>query len=95
MLKEYIFPDISGHSWANSYSFYYANNITTFVKSLLCSHCENSEVITDEMPFYEAVNANSKVSQKQDIFYDLPVCVLRTGRQDKIIQSILLILSEK
>jgi len=61
--------------------------------------------MTDEMPFYETVIAKSKVSQKQDIFYDLPVCaclcvsarrqVLRTGRQDKIIQSILLILSEK
>ena len=71
MLKEYIFPDISGHSWVNAYSFYYANNITTFVKSLLCSHCESSEVMTDEIPFYETVNANRKVSQKQDISFDL------------------------
>ena len=44
----------------------------------------DSEVMTDEMPFYETVITNSKVSQKQDISSDLPVCVLRTGRQDKI-----------
>ena len=27
--------------------------------------------MTDEMPFYETVKANIKVSQKQDISYDL------------------------
>jgi hypothetical protein len=27
--------------------------------------------MTDEMPFYETVDANSKVSQKQDISSDL------------------------
>jgi hypothetical protein len=42
--------------------------------------------MTDEMPFDETVIANSKVSQKQDISSDL---------QDRLIQSILLILSEK
>lgn len=38
------------------------------------------------MPFDETVIANSKVSQKKDISSDL---------QDRLIQSILLILSEK
>ncbi|MBW1707765.1 MAG: hypothetical protein JRJ86_21830 [Deltaproteobacteria bacterium] len=27
--------------------------------------------MTDEIPFYETVNANRKVSQKQDISFDL------------------------
>jgi len=66
-----MFLDISGHICAHSYSFDYANNITTFVKSLLCSHCESTERMTDEMPFYETVIANSKVFQKQDISSDL------------------------
>ena len=49
------------------------------MKSLSYSHCAlparrqtgRSEVMTNEMPFCETVNANGKDSQKQDISADL------------------------
>ena len=58
-------------AFAGVTTFYECINIATFVKSLLCSHCESSEVMTDEMSFCETVIANRKVSQKQDISSDL------------------------
>ena len=45
-------PDPGRNDGKENFStFYESINITTFVKSLLCSHCESSEVMTDEMPF--------------------------------------------